>query len=116
MLDAVQDGRPHLSPEQVQTVQRMFEDMARETQRFGNMILSEERALERKFRKGTINEDDLHAGVARIAALQGELRAVHLRTHLETRSVLSEQQIQHYNRLRGYAPGSTQEHEHEERH
>ena len=112
MLDAVRDGRLHLSPDQVQRVERLFDDMAREAQRLGDMILKEERALEQEFRKGTISETDLQAGVTRIAALQGQLRAVHLRTHLETRPVLSEQQIQHYNELRGYGASSPQEHKH----
>ena len=112
VLDAVRDGRLHLSPDQVQRVERLFDDMARKAQRLGDMILKEERALEGEFRKGTIGEADLHAGVTRIAALQGQLRAVHLRTHLEMRPVLSEQQIQHYNQLRGYGASSPQEHKH----
>jgi len=72
-------------------------------------------ALEREFRNGTISEANLNDGVARIAALQGQLRAVHLSTHLNTCPLLSEQQIQHYNELRGYSPGSPQEHEHQHR-
>ena len=116
LLDAVRERRMKLSPEQVQAVQRLFDGMAREAQRLGNMILAEESALERKFRRGTISEGDLHAGVIRIAALQGELRGVHLRTHVETRAVLSEHQIHQYNQLRGYVPGSPQGHEHQERH
>jgi hypothetical protein len=112
VLDAAREGRLHLSPGQLQTVQRLFDDMAREAQRLGDMILKEERALEQEFRKGTIGEADLQAGVTRIAALQGQLRAVHLRTHLEMRPVLSEQQIQHYNQLRGYGASSPQEHKH----
>jgi hypothetical protein len=38
----------------------------------------------------------------RIAALQGELRAIHLAAHLTTRAILSESQIIRYNELRGY--------------
>lgn len=112
VLDAAREGRLHLSPGQLQTVQRLFDVMAREAQRLGDLILEEERTLEREFRKGTISESDLQAGVTRIAALQGQLRAVHLKTHLETRPVLSEQQIQHYNQLRGYGASSPQEHKH----
>jgi len=58
----------------------------------------------------------LRAGVGRIATFQGELRAVHLRAHLETRSGLTAQQIQHYNQLRGYAGSSVPAHEPKERH
>src|SRR5262249_53708604 len=97
-------------------VQQLFDGMAREAQRLGAMILAEERALESEFRKGSISESDLRAGVARIAALQGQLRAVHLRAHVETRPVLSEQQIRHYNQLRGYDRSAPPEHEHGKRH
>jgi hypothetical protein len=34
--------------------------------------------------------------------VQGQLRAIHLRAHLETRSTLSEAQVAEYVRLRGY--------------
>ncbi|TMK77059.1 MAG: periplasmic heavy metal sensor [Actinobacteria bacterium] len=112
VLDAVREGRLHLSPEQAQAVERLFDDMGLKAKRLGDMILKEERALEEEFRKGTISEAALQRSVTRIAALQGQLRAVHLRTHLEMRPVLSEQQIQHYNQLRGYGASSSQEHKH----
>src|SRR5437899_10272550 len=113
VLDAVGAGRLQLTPDQVQ---RVFDDMSSEAQRLGNMVLKEEWALEQAFRKGAISEADLHASVGRIAALQGDLRGVHLRTYLETRSVLSEQQIQRYNQLRGYSADSPKTQEHEHRH
>jgi len=112
VLDAVREGRLRLSPGQLQTVQRLFDVMAREAKRLGDMILEEERALEGEFRKGTISESDLQAGVTRIAALQGQLRAAHLKTHLETRPVRTEQQIQHYDPLPRYGASSPQEHKH----
>ena len=115
VLDAVGAGRLQLTPDQLQTVQRLFDDMSSEAQRLGNMVLKEESALEQAFRDG-ISEADLLGSVGRIAALQGDLRAVHLRTHLETRSVLSEQQIQRYNQLRGYSADSPKKQEHEHRH
>src|SRR3989454_12148493 len=82
VLDAVREGRLHLSPGQLQTMQRLFDDMAREAQRLGDMILKEERALEQEFRKGTISETDLQAGGARIGAPQCQPRAGHLSKHL----------------------------------
>ena len=47
VLDAVREGRLHLRPDQVQTMQRLFDDMSQEAQRLGLMILKEEWALER---------------------------------------------------------------------
>lgn len=116
VLDAVKAGRLQLTPDQVQRVERLFDDMSGEAQRLGTMVLKEESALEQAFREGVISETDLLGSVGRIAALQGDLRAVHLRTHLETRSVLSEQQFQRYNQLRGYSAGSPEKQDHEHRH
>lgn len=105
ILDAVEIGQLHLSAEQLRTVRQLFEAMSREARRLGDIILKEEQALEAAFRTGTIDEAALRARVARIAGFHGELRAVHLRTHLETRALLTDHQLQRYNHLRGYAGG-----------
>jgi hypothetical protein len=116
VLDAVRAERLQLTPDQAHKVQRIFAAMSSEAQRLGNMVLTEEGALEEAFRKGAISEADLLARVGRIAALQGDLRAVHLRAHLQTRALLSKQQIQRYDQLRGYTAGSPEKQEHEHRH
>jgi hypothetical protein len=114
LLDAVKAGQIHLTPEQMAAVQRLFETMASEARRLGETILAEERALEAAFRTGTISEPDLRARVETLSALYARLRVVHLRTHLETRALLTEHQIQRYNQLRGYSQpeGSQGQHRH----
>ena len=116
VLDAAQAGRLHLSADQAQRVRLLFDGMAHEAQRLGGLILREEQGLENEFQAGRIGEADLKTRVDRIATLQGQLRAVHLRAHLGTRSVLSEDQIQHYNELRGYTGAAPHEPQHHERH
>ena len=106
VLDAAQAGQLRLTPVQGRTIQSLFDGMSREAQRLGGLILKEEEGLEIEFRAARIEEADLQARVARIAALQGQLRAVHLKTHLATRAALTEQQVRHYNELRGYSEGS----------
>src|SRR5690242_20445455 len=91
VLDAARAGQLHLTPVQDRTIQGLFDGMSREAQGLGGLILEEEQRLEIEFRAGRINETDLRSRVARIAALQGQLRAV-----------------QHYNELRGYSTGSPQ--------
>lgn len=103
VLDAVEAGQFHLSPEQISAVRQLFNAMSDEARRLGDTILKEEQALEAAFRRGTISEPELRQRLARVATLYGELRAVHLRTHLETRALLTEHEIQRYNQLRGYA-------------
>ena len=112
LLDAEREGQLHLSPNQVRTVTRLFDAMLRDAKRVGDRVLGEERDLERQFRAATITEPDLRARLARIAALQAELRMIHLRTHLETRPVLSSHQRERYNELRGYTAGPLGEHGH----
>ena len=102
ILDAAEAGQFHLSPDQLSAVRRLFEGMSDEAQRLGAAILKEEQGLEAAFRARTVDATDLRERVARIAASQGELRAVHLRTHLATRALLNDDQIEHYNQVRGY--------------
>jgi hypothetical protein len=116
VLDAAAAGQLHLTPVQGRTIQGLFDRMSREAQRLGALILAEEEQLEIAFRAGRIQEGDLRARVARIAALQGELRAVHLETHLATRAALTDRQVERYNALRGYSAGSPQPPEHHPRH
>jgi hypothetical protein len=70
--------------------------------RVGAKILAEEQQLEAGFRSATMTEADLRSRVAGVAALQGELRAIHLSAHSMTRQIPSDTQIARYNELRGY--------------
>jgi hypothetical protein len=113
VLDAVAAGQLAASAEQVARVQRVFDGMRSAAQRVGVEILAEERALDAAFRMAAITEADLQARTGRIAALRGELRAIHLAAHLSTRAILSDAQIARYDELRGYAaPGASAPHEH----
>jgi len=113
VLDAVTAGRLAASAEQVARLQHVFDDMRIAARRVGAEILGEERGLEEAFRAGAITETDLRARTGRIAALQGELRAIHLAAHLSTRGILSNAQIARYDELRGYTtPAGTAPHDH----
>lgn len=103
LLDAVQEGRLPASAEQRRRTEDIFDRMKRDAQRVGAEILAEEKGLEATFRARTITETELRARVARIAALQGELRTIHLAAHLATRALLTDAQVAQYDRLRGYS-------------
>lgn len=102
VLDAVEAGRFEASADQVRRVRQIFDGMKSDAQRVDAQILAEEDRLEAGFRSATITEADLRSRVLRIAGLQGELRAIHLRAHLATRAILSGAQVARYNELRGY--------------
>jgi hypothetical protein len=112
VLDAAQAGQLALTPAQARTAQKIFDGMLREAQRVGDQILREEQSLEGEFRAGRITKPELRARTIRIGALEGELRAVHLRAHIEMRAELSESEIQQYNVLRGYGQPTEQQHQH----
>jgi Heavy-metal resistance len=104
VLEAWGAGKFPLSSEQATRVQEIARDMAGEARRLGGLVVEAERELALAFRNGAIDAMGLGARVDRIAALRGDLRAVHLRAHLETRAVLDPTQIARYAELRGYAP------------
>jgi hypothetical protein len=79
----------------------------------GGELIAQEQDLDQLFAKGDITPDRLAAATAAIAELQGRLRSVHLAAHLETRALLTADQLAHYQELRGYGdPQAPAEHHH----
>jgi len=98
-----------LTPDQINAVQASFERMATAAKPLGAILVQRERSLDDAFKNGGLNRDALSQQTAEIGALQGQLRAIHLAAHLETRAILTSGQIATYDSLRGYAdaPAST---------
>jgi len=95
-----------LSAEQRTLTQEIFEPMQLAAQELGAELVDLESRLDEAFRSATIDRDSLNEITAEIAGVDGELRAVHLATHLDTQHVLTPEQIGRYDELRGYAPGN----------
>ena len=68
----------------------------------GRALVASEAELDSLFAQGAIDGATLRARTARIGAIEGELRAIHLQAHLETRAVLTDEQVARYDALRGY--------------
>jgi hypothetical protein len=90
----------------------VFARMQSEARALGERLVVEERALDRAFADGTVTPDALAAATASIAALQGRLRDVHLRAHLEQTGILAPEQVARYATLRGYADAAPGQHPH----
>jgi hypothetical protein len=101
-------GAMQLTPAQLAATQRLMAEMQATASALGARVIEEERALDVAFRDRSVTPADLSARTARIAALQGEIRDVHLRTHLAQAALLNAEQIAAYSRLRGYAGGTPQ--------
>jgi Spy/CpxP family protein refolding chaperone len=79
----------------------------------GEELITREQTLDQLFATGEITPERLSAETTAIGELQGRLRSVHLAAHLETRALLSPDQIATYRELRGYAnPPAPMEHHH----
>jgi Spy/CpxP family protein refolding chaperone len=93
-----------LTEKQTDELEAIYERMHSAAVVLGGQIIAKEKALDTEFASGTIDKSTLADLTSRIGALQAALRAVHLSAHLETKSVLTPEQVARYDALRGYAP------------
>lgn len=92
-----------LSEEQLTRTRELFAAMQREAVALGEQVIAAERALDTLFAEGAVTAETLQTTTLETARLHGELRALHLRYHLDMMVVLTEDQIKQYAVLRGYA-------------
>lgn len=97
-----------LTPEQRKSVAASFEKMRSEAVRVGGEILAAEAELDRRFAHRHLDEAKLAEITGRLGELEGRLRFVHLRAHLETDAILTADQRARYGALRGYQEGAAE--------
>lgn len=116
-----------LSPKQIDETRRVHDVMHNDAVRLGEIIVEKERELDALFARLATHEAGSHGThgsesavggahermlqhmqqtVVDLGRLGGELRAAHLSAHLQMRRILSQDQIDRYVELRGYAGGS----------
>ncbi|MCP5420266.1 MAG: Spy/CpxP family protein refolding chaperone [Gammaproteobacteria bacterium] len=93
----------HLDPQQRDAAQRLFDEMRAQTQPLGNALITKEKELDQLFATQTVTDESLRRLTQEISALQGQLRYLHLHAHLRMRELLTAEQRQAYETLRGYA-------------
>ena len=81
----------HLSPDQVTKLKSLFEAMKAETVPLGVTLILQESNLNDDFANHTVTPASLERGTQRIGATQAALRAAHLKYHLSTAAVLSQE-------------------------
>ena len=94
-----------LTAEQKAMTQAIWQRMNDAAVPLGQVIVDREAELDKLFATRQIDDKRLAALTDEIGALDGRLRAVHLKAHLELTALLSRHQIVTYDRLRGYAGG-----------
>lgn len=91
-----------LTDTQRATAEALRADMLARAVPLGEQLVRVERHLDAAFDGGEVTAADVERMTAHAARLRGELRAVHLTTHLGMRDALSAEQIARYDALRGY--------------
>ncbi len=91
-----------LDAAQRSALQAQFERMRTEAIAAGARVIAAETALDRAFAERRIDAQRLAALTADAGAAQAELRATHLKYHLETAALMTPDQRQRYAELRGY--------------
>ncbi|MCA3565656.1 MAG: hypothetical protein IOD03_21440 [Methylocystis sp.] len=107
-----------LDADQKSRAQKVFEKMRREAIAAGEALIAAEAHLDRIFALKQATYDRIEAQTAVAAGQEARLRAIHLKAHLEMAEILTPEQIESYNRLRGYVeqpnepgvPGAAQRH------
>jgi len=102
-----------LTENQLKQVTAIHDRMSAAAKPLGAELISREQMLDQQFAKGEITPERLTAETVEIGELQGRLRAVHLAAHLETRALLTPEQIALYEQLRGYTEPAMPAHHHQ---
>ena len=92
----------NLGDDQIEKIQALYDGMKNQAQKLGKELIQLEAELNRDFAKHTVTKKSLRKKLSAIEEVRKELRSVHLSTHLDTPSILSQAQIAKYNKLRGY--------------
>ena len=94
-----------LSDKQIASIEQLYESMNREARRLGEQLIKKEHALELRFQQNVPDSNELKILLDEIGSIRSSLRFAHLQAHLQTPHILTKQQIDKYNQLRGYLSG-----------
>ena len=94
-----------LTAEQIEQVKSLREEMLARAVPLGHDLIEAERELDRLFASGSATRGLVEAATARVAHVEGQLRAVHLAAHIDTTPILTTHQRMLYARARGYVEG-----------
>jgi Spy/CpxP family protein refolding chaperone len=96
----------NLSDEQRRQTEEAFRVMRERAVSIGKQIVANEKELDSLFRTGSASDKSVRKKTEAIARLQGELRFAHLQAHLRMKHILSPEQQETYDQLRGYKEGA----------
>lgn len=94
-----------LSAGQKKQMKTLRQDMLNRVKPLGEQLIEAERALEIVFSAEQPSAEAVHMATAKVAEIEGRLRAAHLTTHLAAAPVLNKEQRATYIKARGYGQG-----------
>lgn len=96
-----------LTDRQRMEIDLIYQNMSNKAKSIGAAIIAVEQDMDRSFANKTITEENLKLMLDNSADLYGQLRFVHLSAHLDTVQILTIEQVQMYNTIRGYDSSGT---------
>lgn len=109
-------GELELSPSQLASTEALYEEMLADAVALGKDILLAESRLDQDFTEKIISSGTLESALLEIGTLRARLRYVHLEAHLRQQKLLTSEQIQKYDELRGYRGAAHDHSEHSKNH
>lgn len=91
-----------LSAEQIQQTHQVFNRMQSDAKNLGLQLLEKEVEIEVLFSRNQVKSDELKQRLQEASRLQADLRFVHLNAHLQQQRIMTVEQIEQYDILRGY--------------
>ncbi|MDQ5876394.1 MAG: hypothetical protein M3288_06100 [Thermoproteota archaeon] len=100
VLDIAQELQ--LTDRQRMEIELIYQNMSNNAKSIGSAIIAIEQDMDEAFANKTITEENLIAMLDKSANFYEQLRFVHLSAHLDTAQIMTTEQIQMYNEMRGY--------------
>lgn len=98
-----------LMPTQRDALKALMDSHKAAARAIGARLVQAERELDDLFASKTATAEELRMKVRAAGDLRSEYRLSHLDTHRRTRDLLTAEQVQRYDQLRGYAAGHAQD-------
>ena len=102
VLDAVEAGEFEVTAQQMDAIESLYGTMRLNAIDIGKAIIELETTVDDALANKDITAELLQEKIMDSGLLYGQLRLVHLDTHLSMLDILTERQVEQYNALRGY--------------
>lgn len=106
-------GELGLDEGQISRTRAIYESMRSRAITLGKQLLEKEQELDRMFANSEIDPETLNTLVADAGMIRAKIRYVHLHAHLQQKAVPGKNQVELYNRLRGYTAMQDRPHHHD---